>query len=358
MKRFKLLLPLMIALLIAGCTGTESSLEIVIDRSDVSTSSDENSSLERSDGEVFVTEEITAVIDRVAVSDKNVFVNSPSEFTIDDDNAAIAMNFDYTDYIDIRTLENLFLDIEVSGGTFELAGDMNLKGGIDITKDAYLIVTDEGGRCKRFTVAANRTVHDLPIVNIYLENSAPISSIRRDDYSNMEMYIDCSGSGEFSDTDVLSGAIRGRGHSSWTWEKKPYRIKLDESTSIMGMPKNRDWILISNHIDKSLIRNIAAYDMARSLNSFIWTPTQYPVDLFVNGAYQGVYAFGEHREISRQRINLDESDDLDRGYLLEVGGADGDELVMGRDYFHTNSNVVKFITFDDPKAAKLSAEQR
>lgn len=359
MKKFKFMLLLTAVLILAGCSGTgNSSSEIVIEPSEDSTSSSESSSEESSESEVFVNEEITAVIDKIAVSDKNVFVSSAPQFTVDDENAAITLNVDYTDYVDVRTLENLFLDIEVSGGTFELVGDLNSEGGIDVTKDAYLIVTDNDGKRKRFTVTAERTVHDLPIVNIYLENSAPISSVKRDDYSNMEMYIDCSGSGGFSDTDVLSGAIRGRGHSSWAWEKKPFRIKLDESTPILGMPKNRDWILLSNHADKSFLRNIVAYDMARSLGGFIWTSTQYPVDVFVNGVYQGVYALGEHREISRHRINLDESDDLDRGYLLEVGGADDQSLVKGRDYFHTNSNSVRFITFVDPKASKLSEEQR
>lgn len=358
MKKFKYMLLLAAVLVLAGCTGTGNSSDIVIEPSGSSTSTQSSSSEESSDSEVFVNEEITAVIDKIAVSEKNVFISSAPEFVVDNENAAITIDVDYSNYIDVRTLENLFLDIEVSGGSFELVGGLNANGGIDITKEAYLVVTDEGGKRKRFTISANRTVHDLPIVNIYLENSASISSIKRDDYSNMEMYIDCSGSAEFSDTAMLSGAIRGRGHSSWSWEKKPYRIKLADSVPILGMPKNRDWILLSNHADKSLMRNIVAYDMARGLGSFVWTSTQYPVDVFVNGTYQGVYALGEHREISRHRINIDESDDLDRGYLLEVGGADDSSLVKGRDYFHTNSNSVRFITFADPQADKLTAEQR
>ncbi len=359
MKKLKLLITLALVLMLAGCSGTgNSSSEIVINPSDSSTNTESSSSAESSESEVFVNEEISAVIDKIAVSDKNVFISSAPEFNIDDENAAITLDVNYTDYIDVRTLENLFLDIEISGGTFELVGDVNSDGGIDITKDAFLIVTDESGKRKRFALTVNRTVHDLPIVNIYLENDAPVSSIQRDVYSNMEMYIDCTGSSEFSDLDVMSGAIRGRGHSSWKWEKKPYRIKLDESTPILGMPKNRDWILLSNHADKSLMRNIVAYEMGRGLDGFVWTATQYPVDLFVNGVYRGVYAIGEHREISRHRINLDESDGVDRGYVLEVGGADGDDMVKDYNYFHTNSNSARFITFIDPDAEDLTEEQR
>ncbi len=80
--------------------------------------------------------------------------------------------------------------------------------------------------------------------------------------------------------------------------------------------------------------------------------------MFINGEYQGVYAIGEHREIAESRIALDESDDVDRGYLLEIGGADGEDMVKDYDYFHTNSGSAKYITFADPKADKLTDEQR
>lgn len=38
--------------------------------------------------------------------------------------------------------------------------------------------------------------------------------------------------------------IRGRGHSSWKGAKKPYKIKLDKKTAVMGMPKNKHWALM------------------------------------------------------------------------------------------------------------------
>ncbi len=358
LKRFKLMLLLAAVLLISGCSGTDSTPpDIVIDPTSTVESVDSTALSESTESDTSFKEEIKPGIKRIAVSEKNASVSSAPEFIVDEENETITLNVDYANYIDIRTLENLLLDIEVTGGTFELDGYVSADGGIDFTRDAYFIfINDKNGSRKRFKFDLNRTVHDLPIVNIQLKNSAHVSSIQRNIYSSMEMYIDCSGSDEFSDTGVLAGKIRGRGHSTWQLNKKPYRIKLDDSAALMGMPKNRDWILLANHADKSFIRNIVAYDMARELD-FIWTGTQYPVDLFVNGEYRGVYALGEHREIAEQRINLDESDDVDRGYLLEVGGND-DDMVNGYDYFHTNSKKVRFITFADPKADKLADEQR
>ncbi len=294
----------------------------------------------------------------VSVSARNRFISGAREFTVDEENLQITLDASYENYVDLRTLEKCFLDIEAPSGECLLEGAVNEDGSIDLTKEAYLTVTDGDGERKRFALTVNRTVHDLPIINIRLGNLAPPYTIQRDEYFDMEMYIDCSGSGEFPDTGVLSGKIRGRGHSSWQWAKKPYRLKLDEAVPIMGSTENRDWILLSNHADKSLIRNIVAYDMGRELGTFVWTARQYPVDLFINGEYQGVYAIGEHREVAESRIALDESDDVDRGYLLEVGGADGEDMVKDYDYFHTNSRSAEYVTFTDPKADKLTDEQR
>lgn len=358
LKRFKLMLLFTAVLLISGCNTTDSKLpDIVIYPSSTAESANSTAVVEGFDGEISAIEETGAVIEKIAVSERNTSVSSAPEFAVDEENGTITLNVDYAHYIDIRTLEDLLLDIEVTRGTFKLEGYVSADGGIDLTKDAFLaVINDKDGEQRQYRFELNRTVHDLPIVNIQLKNSAAVSSIQRSVYSNMEMYIDCSGNGDFFDTGVLSGKIRGRGHSTWSMNKKPYRIKLEDSAALMGMPKNRDWILLANHADKSFIRNITAYDMARELD-FIWTGTQYPVDLFVNGEYRGVYALGEQREIAKNRISLDESDDVDRGYLLEVGGNDND-MVNGYDYFHTNSKKVRFITFADPDADELTDEQR
>ena len=57
-------------------------------------------------------------------------------------------------------------------------------------------------------------------------------------------------------------AIKGRGNFTWTLEKKPYQIKFDSSTPVLGMPTAKTWILLANHADPSLLRNKVAYDLA------------------------------------------------------------------------------------------------
>ena len=292
-------------------------------------------------------------ITKAEVSADNKLINGVHEFEIDNENRTLTLTVDYENYIDLKTLQNCIVDIEVEDGA------VNGGGSIDMIAGASVAVTDKNGVTRDYAIELERTVYELPIVNLYLADDADIGSIDRDIYSDMAIYIDSTGAEGFESTDLMLGGIHGRGHSTWKWDKKPYRIKLNEKAELLGLPKNKDWILLSNYCDKSLIRNIVAYDMGRELGTFVWTPTQYAVDLFVNGEYQGVYALGEHREIAKSRIDLyEDPTDPDRGYLIEVGGADGDGYVLGIDKFHTNSKSAKHCTFVDPKPEDMTDEQR
>jgi spore coat protein CotH len=67
-----------------------------------------------------------------------------------------------------------------------------------------------------------------------------------------------------------------------------------------------------------------------------FAPQSVLVDVYLNGSYQGIYALMERIEVNTGRVEIDEGNDSDTGYLIEIGGtADGD--VYGVHYFHTNS---------------------
>jgi len=162
------------------------------------------------------------------------------------------------------------------------------------------------------------TAESLPILDLKTDNSVAITS--------RETYI--SGNFTLSSSGVTdsSGAleVRGRGNSTWDWPKKPYRLKLNTSTSLLGMPKGKNWVLLANYADKTLIRNDIAFMFSRGLG-FEWTPRSQYVELKLNGVYQGVYQLVEHIRIDKDRVNIDElkvgdvdSDKITGGYLMEV----------------------------------------
>lgn len=80
--------------------------------------------------------------------------------------------------------------------------------------------------------------------------------------------------------------IRGRGNATFGYPKKPYKIKLDEKSEILGMPSDKEWVLLANYCDKSLLRTSIAFKLSE-LMSMPWTPRTEFVELFLNGRYEG-----------------------------------------------------------------------
>lgn len=109
----------------------------------------------------------------------------------------------------------------------------------------------------------------------------------------------------------VSMKIRGRGNSTWGMPKKPYKIKLDKKARLFDMSTDKEWCLLANYTDKSLIRNIVAMEISRRLG-FSWTPRMLPVEVYLNESYQGVYCFSEHKKVSSERVNID----VDAGDIL------------------------------------------
>jgi hypothetical protein len=177
---------------------------------------------------------------------------------------------------------------------------------VDFSSPVVYTVHDASGKTGKYTVKVY-AFNGLPIVHINT-NRQPITS--KEDYVNATLSV----------TNTLNGndyegtmRIRGRGNSTWTFfPKKPYRIKLDEKTAILGMPADKDWVLLANYSDKSLLRTATGFELSR-LTEMPWTPRMQYVDVFLNGKYEGQYLFGEHVKAAPDRIRLD-----DGGFVGEL----------------------------------------
>ncbi len=162
---------------------------------------------------------------------------------------------------------------------------------------------------------------DLPVIQITTTGGASIDST--DTYVTGTVSI-APGTANTSDV-AYSGTmeIKGHGNSTWGMPKKPYKIKLDSKSSVLGMPAQKNWILLANYDDKSLLRNAAAL-YAGTFTNLAWTPHSRFVELYLNGQYEGTYQLVEQIEIDKNRLNITEMDDTDvsgnavtGGYLLE-----------------------------------------
>lgn len=147
---------------------------------------------------------------------------------------------------------------------------------------------------------------DIPVVYITTEKGAAITS--KEEY--VRGYISISDKkGRYSEVKLLESpmGIRGRGNTTWKYDKKPYKIKLDEKQKVLGMDKNKDWVLLANYCDKSLMRNIVAMEISRKLE-FSWTIDMIPVEVYINDVYQGVYNICQHKEVANHRVEIAEDE--------------------------------------------------
>lgn len=123
---------------------------------------------------------------------------------------------------------------------------------------------------------------------------------------------------------MTEDGIRGRGNSTWTMPKKPYKIKFDEKVSIFGLGEDKEWVLLANYADKSLLRNVTAMKMSEIVG-MPWTLAMLPVEVYLNDEYLGCYTFSEHKKVSKHRVDLDivgegdnSGDAVTGDYYLEI----------------------------------------
>ena len=157
----------------------------------------------------------------------------------------------------------------------------------------------------------NLPKNGLPVVMINTPNATPIVS--KEEYvtgsyiSLLDADMTYDYQGEMK--------IKGRGNTTWEAPKKPYKVKFDKKQSLYGEPKDKEWVLLANYYDKSMLRNDVAYWMASTYGQFDYVPKFHFVDLMLNGQYNGTYQVGDQVKIAKDRVNVG-----DDGFLLEIDG--------------------------------------
>ncbi len=161
----------------------------------------------------------------------------------------------------------------------------------------------------------------LPRVDIRTADEAPIVS-RTTWLTDAQMTIyNADGTIDYQGT----MSIRGRGNFTWELPKKPYALKLNKKGELLGMPRHKRWCLLSNWLDRTMMRNAVAFEISRGMSALEYTPRGKFVEVFINGKHQGNYYLCEHIKIDAQRVPVNEADPgiesglgVTGGFLFEV----------------------------------------
>lgn len=213
----------------------------------------------------------------------------------------------------------------------------------------------------------------LPQLRLDTEGAAPIVS--KDNYLNATFHF--VGAAQHNDDTVFKTEIKGHGNTTWSMPKKPYRLKLSKKARLLGLPEVKSYALLANYSDKTLLRNAVALCTARQLG-LDYTPSDHFLELYLNGAYQGVYQLTDKVYRLKKIIEDDEivgtaeHPDPADGFLLDLDIRMDEDLrfrsrryvpytlqmdssAAQRDVIEAYINDIEDRIFDTSQAARLTA---
>ena len=209
---------------------------------------------------------------------------------------------------------------------------------------------DEGeGTDERFYQLTN-----LPTVVIHTQDAVDPYDKEHDLVSVVSII-----SNDGKDLMFKEATTRLRGNASMNFPKKPYRIKFDKKQNVLDAPaKAKKWTLINNYGDKTLMRNIIAFELSKRLG-MKYTPYATAVDVMVNGEYKGCYQLCDQIEVAKNRVDITEmapedieGDALTGGYLVEV------DAYAYQESSWFNSNRGNPVTIKSPDEDAITPEQK
>ncbi|MBN2073521.1 MAG: CotH kinase family protein, partial [Actinobacteria bacterium] len=216
------------------------------------------------------------------------------------------------------------------------------------------------------------TTGDVPIAVIDTNNQL----INNQDKINAEVKIMYHDSGEnnfINENNIdFTGrlGIKIRGKSSQGFPKKQYSIEIvddegnDMNVSLLGMPKEADWILGAPYTDKTFMRNMLAFELSNQMGYY--APRTRFVELFLNdredlimeGGYEGIYMLTERIKRDDDRVNIQTLDaddtDISGGYILEISSID--RVKENESSFTTERGTTFTNIYPDKK--RITAEQK
>ena len=230
------------------------------------------------------------------------------------------------------------------------------------------------------TVGTSNFNSDLPV--IVLENfgqSTPGSDFEDAWFSLYDVDANSGRSslGATADfTSIIGQHVRGS--STAGQPKTNLRIELrndngdDQSTSLLGMPSESDWILYAPYtFDRAMIRNTVFYEFYRQMDHyaartrFVEVYANYNDGVLDSSDYMGVYVLMENIKIDSNRVDIaslnpsqNTGPEITGGYLLKIDRTDGESGSS----WHTDRGVpsqpASNLVYADPEVSDLSQAQR
>jgi hypothetical protein len=162
-------------------------------------------------------------------------------------------------------------------------------------------------------------------------------------------------------------SIEIRGSTSQALEKKGYGFTTllpdnitKNNISLLGMPKENDWILNGLAFDPSLIRDYLSYNLSRQMGNY--SPRTVFCELIINGDYRGLYLLQEKIKVDGNRVDISDllptsitAPEITGGYIIKADKTTGGDPVAWQ--MASNAVTVNFI-HDTPEPNQIVTPQK
>ena len=252
-------------------------------------------------------------------------------------------------------------------------------GSSDLTAIPFLTVGLRGGGMTYqetpawFVPPADYSLSTIPILSIHTYQQVIVDEPR----INAWLSVIDHGEGIMNNlNDAPTGYdgwinIEIRGESAQLFPKKSYSFETQDSlgqnnnVSLLGLPEENDWILYGPYSDKTLIKNVLSYKLARDMGTYA-SRTRY-CEVFINESYAGLYVLMEKIKQDKNRVDIAtlreediSGDQLTGGYILRIDKLDGNDYPSWTAYpeaEQSGENPVQY-QYHDPDGWQLQPQQQ
>lgn len=194
--------------------------------------------------------------------------------------------------------------------------------------DIFLTVATDTGNVLVKSASAEKAVFsgvNLPLMIINTHGK----TIERSPRVMVDMGLVYNGEGKLNKiTDPMNEylgkiGINRRGESSYNFEKRQYRIELQNldgsinNASLLGLPRENDFILNGPYSDKTMMKNVLTYELFRRTGR--WAPGTRFIEVVMDDEYRGVYVLTEKLKQDVHRVNIHELTHEDNS-MPEISG--------------------------------------
>jgi hypothetical protein len=212
-------------------------------------------------------------------------------------------------------------------------------------------------------IKAQVTATNLPIITITTPTTIGTTQIQ----GTLSIINNATGLNHPSDVPSFTGMIGINQRGNTTYPKSSYSVEtwsvptVSLDTSILGMPAENDWVLLSAYEDRSLMRNVLGFRLHEKMGRY--ASRQRFCEVIVNSQYMGIYTFGEKIKRDSMRVDIAKLTTLDNsginltgGYIVKIDGSGAGWVSSYTPPFATTQQIN--FEYDYPDAGAITPVQQ